>query len=207
MIDNVNSSMDRAKSAGFVFGKNRSVEAETWAGTATAWCLLSESYERPPDGDGPLLRPQFLKMHEYLQSVAPAGSLPGRQHIDPLDFHDVLTFINLVDVERDRGYPRFRFRLVGTTQTIMAKRDICGLYVEDAVLPHFAGRIIGNLNRVVDSASPLYDRFSMPHPNREFIDSERVYFPLAGDGALVDMILILNGYYGVSGLDPFDKKK
>jgi hypothetical protein len=34
----------------------------------------------------------------------------------------------------------------------------------------------------------------MPHPNREFIDSQRMYYPLAKDGKTVDMLLILNGY-------------
>lgn len=135
------------------------------------------------------------------------GRFPGRQHIDPLDFHELLTYVNLIDIEWDHKKPRFRFRLVGTTQTIMAKRDIAGLYVEDAVLPRFATRIIGNLKRVLETGSPLYDRFSMPHPNREFIDSERVYYPLASDGENIDMIFVLNGYYGAGGLDPFDKKK
>jgi hypothetical protein len=47
----------------------------------------------------------------------------------------------------------------------------------------------------------------MPHPARDFIDSERVYYPLASDGESVDMILILNSYYGVERLDPFDKRR
>ncbi|TQV80889.1 PAS domain-containing protein [Denitrobaculum tricleocarpae] len=179
----------------------------TEAGTETSWCLLSDSYERETNAAPPALRPQFVRIYRYLQSVAPPGHLPGRQHIDPLDFHELLTYVNLVNVEQEDGQARFRFRLVGTTQTIMAKRDISGLLVEDAVLPYFAARILGNLRRVLETGTPLYDRFSMPHPNREFIDSERVYYPLAGNGETIDMIFILNGYYGASGLDPFDKKK
>jgi hypothetical protein len=34
----------------------------------------------------------------------------------------------------------------------------------------------------------------MPHPKRDFIQTERIYFPLAADGEVVDMILIVNGY-------------
>ncbi len=184
-------------------GENISTEI----GTAASWCLLSASHTSRDAIDPPTLRPQFLKIYQYLQSVAPEGRFPGRQHIDPLDFHDLLTYVNLIDVESEPENPRFRFRLVGTTQTIMAKRDIAGLYVEEAVLPRFAHRIIDNLKRVVETGSPLYDRFSMPHPNREFIDSERVYYPLASDGENIDMIFVLNGYYGAGGLDPFDKKK
>ena len=207
MRDDLSGSISYIKPTSFFLEKDHGRERVVPVGTADSWCLLSDFYPLTADAEQPRLRPQFVRIYNYLRDVAPTGGLPGRQHIDPLDFHDLLTFINLVDVERGQSRTRFRFRLVGTTQTIMAKRDISGLYVEDAVLPRFAERILGNLNRVVQTASPLYDRFSMPHPNREFIDSERVYYPLAGDGKHIDMVFILNGYYGVSGLDPFDKKK
>lgn len=207
MRDELDTPITYIKPSSFFLNPGQETERLVSVGTPDSWCLLSDFYPRDIGAKPPTLRPQFIRMYEYLHSVAPAGSLAGRQHIDPLDFPDLLTFVNLVDVEYGEDKPRFRFRLVGTTQTIMAKRDISGLYVEDAVLPTFAERILDNLRRVLASASPLYDRFSMPHPNREFIDSERVYFPLAGDGKQIDMILILNGYYGVSGLDPFDKRK
>ena len=74
-------------------------------------------------------------MRDYLAGVAPPGRLPGRQHIDPVDFPTLLPFVNLVDVEReqgegeqgarDAGRMRFRYRLVGT---INAARD--GIEVE-----------------------------------------------------------------------------
>ncbi len=187
--------------------KDEAIDTTTKTERFSSWYRLSDFYEPAGDDDVVALRPQFARVYGYLRSVAPSGLLPGRQHIDPLDFHDLLTYVNLIDVERSESGPRFRFRLVGTMQTIMAKRDITGLYIEDAVLPRFYRRILGNLNRVLETATPLYDRFSMPHPQREFIDSERMYYPLAADGRNIDMILILNGYYGVTGLDPFDKKK
>lgn len=80
-------------------------------------------------------------------------------------------------------------------QTEAAGRDVTGLYVEDAVIPEFVERINSNMTMVVETGRPVYDRFQMPHPNRGFIDSERVYYPLATDGSTVDMILILNAYY------------
>ena len=140
------------------------------------------------------LHPRFHEMMDYLKGVAPVGAMPGRQHIDPLDFPKVLPLINLVDVERGEERCGFRFRLVGTVQTEMAGRDITGLRVQDAVLPDLADRIVANMRRVIETSMPVYDRFPMPHPNRQFIDSERMYFPLAGDGKHVDMLLILNGY-------------
>lgn len=157
--------------------------------------LYADAYLEELDGAAPVqLHPRFREMIAYLDRVAPAGAIPGRQHIDPLNFPKMLPLINLVDVERGEELCRFRFRLVGTVQTEMAGRDITGLRVEDAVLPELAGRIVANMQRVVATSKPVYDRFPMPHPNRQFINSERMYFPLAQDGKRVDMLLILNGY-------------
>ncbi len=142
----------------------------------------------------PTIHPRFAEMAQYLEAVAPKGRLPGRQHIDPCDFPRLLGLINLVDVERAEGRMRFRFRLVGEVQTRAAGRNITGLVVEDAVVPALVARITGNMKKVVEDQVPVYDRFPMPHPDRQFIDSQRMYYPLASDGVTVDMILILNGY-------------
>lgn len=137
---------------------------------------------------------QFARMRDYLAGVAPPGKLPGRQHIDPLAIRSMLSFTNLVDVEREDGKFRFRFRLIGTLQSTAAGREISGRYLEDAVLPEYFERIRNNMVAAVESREAVYDRFGMPHPDRDFIDTERIYFPLARDGETVDMLLILNAY-------------
>ncbi len=146
-------------------------------------------------------RPNYAKLHQrfswlrdYLAQAAPPGRLPGRQDIDPTKLKALLPFINLVDVERHGEGLRFRFRLTGTLQTEVAGREISGRYVEDAVLPQYVERIRNNMRKCVTTGKPVYDRFPMPHPERDFIDTERVYFPLARDGETVDMLLILNDY-------------
>ncbi|WP_300297355.1 PAS domain-containing protein [Ferrovibrio sp.] len=140
------------------------------------------------------LHPRFSWMRDYLAQAAAPGRLPGRQDIDPAKLKAVLPFINLVDVERGPDGLRFRFRLTGTLQTEIAGREISGRYVEDAVLPAYADRICNNMRKCATTGKPVYDRFPMPHPDRDFIDTERVYFPLARDGETVDMLLILNDY-------------
>lgn len=137
---------------------------------------------------------QFTRMRDYLAGVAPPGKLPGRQHFDPLAVRALLSFTNLVDVERTDGNIRFRFRLIGTLQSTAAGREISGQYLEEAVLPEYFERIRGNMMAVLETRAAVYDRFGMPHPGRDFINTERVYFPLARDGENVDMLLILNAY-------------
>ncbi|MEQ8354130.1 MAG: PAS domain-containing protein [Kiloniellaceae bacterium] len=146
------------------------------------------------DLEPPAIHARFLAMIRYMKKVAPRGALPGRQHIDPVEFRQVLTLVNLVDVERTGGKTRFRFRLVGEQQTRAAGRSITGLVVEDAVIPELAPRITANMTQVLARRLPVYDSFAMPHPDRQFIDSQRMYFPLAADGRVIDKLLILNGY-------------
>lgn len=140
------------------------------------------------------LDPKYLALYDLLATKAPAARLPGRQHFDVLDVPDLMGFLNLAEVHRN-GRLRFRFRLHGTVQTEAAGRDVTGMFVEQAVIPEYVDRINANMTMVVERKLPVYDRFQMPHPNRGYLDSERVYYPLATDGETVDRILILNGYY------------
>ena len=149
-----------------------------------------------PDPAYDALHPCFAWMRDYLGGVAPPGKLPGRRHIDPVDFRTVLGLVSLAEVRREADRLRFRFRLVGTTQTSLAGREITGRWIEEAVVPELAPRILANMTAAVERKRPVYDRFPMPYPGRKFIDTERIYFPLAADGETVDMLLILNGYPG-----------
>lgn len=157
--------------------------------------LYSRFYLAELAGDAPpAVHPRFTEMIAYLRRVVPESRLPGRQHIDPCDFPKILRLVNLIDVERSGAEVHFRYRLMGETQTLNAGRDITGKLVEEAIAPPLAARINANMMLVLETRMPVYDRFPMPHPDREFIDSQRMYYPLAKDGETIDMLLILNGY-------------
>ena len=138
------------------------------------------------------LDPKYTWMRDYLSARSQDG-LASKKDVDPTDFPEHMPFINLVDVLHEGGI-RFKFRLVGGEQNRRAGRFIAGHYIEDAVLPEFIDRIRANMLTCVETRQPVYDRFPMPHPDRSFVDSERVYYPLAKDGRTVDTLLILNGY-------------
>lgn len=142
------------------------------------------------------LDPKYIWMRDYLTSRNPNG-LASKKDVDPTDFPEQMSLINLVDVLREDTI-RFRFRLVGGEQDRRAGRFIAGRYIEDAVIPEFIDRIRTNMMTCVETGLPVYDRFPMPHPDRSFVDSERVYFPLAIDGRTVDTLLILNGYADIA---------
>ena len=137
---------------------------------------------------------RFRWMRDYLARVAPPGRLPGRQHIDPIDMRIALSYITLVDVVMRGIQRRFRFRLVGTEQVRVSRRDMTGWFVDEAVTPELCERILGNLCSVMQERTAIYDQFPIPFPGYDFLHSQRVYFPLAGNGHDVDMILVLADY-------------
>lgn len=138
------------------------------------------------------LDPKYTWMRDYLRASNPDG-LASKRDVDPTEFPEHMPFINLVDVLYEDRI-RFKFRLVGGEQNRRAGRFIAGQYIEDAVITDFVDRIRANMLACVETREPVYDRFPMPHPDRSFVDSERVYYPLAADGRTVDTLLILNGY-------------
>jgi len=148
------------------------------------------------DEDFAGVHPRLAWMRDYLARVSPSGGLPGRQHIDLLELEQVLPFVNLINVEREKAGLRFRFGTVGAVQAQMAGHEIAGLTAEEAVLPAYVDRILSNMRAAVEYKAPVYDRFPSPHPGREYIDTERVYFPLASNGEIVDMLLLIHAYAG-----------
>lgn len=140
------------------------------------------------------IHPAFAWMRNYLERIAPTGKFPAASRINFNAFGELRPFVNLVDVDRTGPQLRFRYRLIGSRQTKFAGRDITGLYVEDAVLPLFIQYINKNMLSCVLDRQAYYSAFAMPHPGRDFIRTERIYFPLAEDGETIDTLLIMNGY-------------
>ncbi len=140
------------------------------------------------------LTPRFKEVQDYLAAKARPGLLPRRSDFDPVDLSHLLGFFNLASVIRGGARLRFRFDLVGTKQCAVSGRDVTGRFVEDAVIAEAVEMVNHNFTLAVETRKPVYSRFNMPQPGFDFIDSERVYYPLAEDGVEVDRFLILYHY-------------
>jgi len=133
--------------------------------------------------------PRFLQLERYLASKAPAGGIPGRQDIDPVELKSILSYINLFDVVRDEDRMRFRFRLVGSAQSEALGRDCTGRFIDEIFPGRSAEPIEAVMRHVVDTRVPHYDEFAAPFPERKHVHFQRALFPLAGDGYTVDMLI------------------
>lgn len=143
-----------------------------------------ELLERP-------LHPKIRALTMHWISISPAGQLPGRRHLEPLDIPRLLPNIWLLDVVRVPE-TRLRYRLVGTNVARAFEGDPTGRFLDELRPGPRNPHLDANLRAVADQALPSW-RVGRPllWNLHDFLRLERVCLPLASDGVQVDMILAL----------------
>ena len=139
--------------------------------------------------------PRFKQLHDYLVSRAPDGAIPGRQHIDPTDIPALLSAIAFVDVERETGETRLRFRLVGPICTEAFGQDLTGAYIDGNHATQCGEQIVDQMLQIVEHRQPGYGDLSVSLQGREHAGYQRVYFPMARNGVDVDMLIGVHAFH------------
>lgn len=137
--------------------------------------------------------PELCTLLRYWLSVHPRVALPGRRHFDPTEVPAALGNLVLTTVEREPY--RFRIRLMGTAVVRAFGKDFTGMYLDEA-LPGVRDTVI-HTDRVAvaETGLPSYRHGPTALPIKfDFAPIERIYLPLATDGATVDMILAMTVY-------------
>lgn len=146
----------------------------------------------------PLLR-QFFG---YWLAIRPAqGLLPGRQHFDPLAIPKVMPRLWLLDVVREAGTMRFRYRLVGTKEVETLQREVTGQWLDD-VHPRFKENpaFLKRFHRMVTAGCATYRKGKVNFAHkREHEHVENCVVPLARDGRTVDILAACSVLYDFSG--------
>ncbi len=137
---------------------------------------------------------------QYWRDLHQESALPGRQHIDPVDFPDLLPNIRLIDVIGNP--PRFKVRLTGERINDHFGESYTGQYLDEA-FDQFEGRAsFRAFLATVESGKPYWNLGVCDlNPEKDFVAFERLAVPLASDGVNVDMLLILS-LFGERKLDP-----
>ena len=145
--------------------------------------------------------PKICEMIRLYRSIMPSDRLPGRQHFDPMVIPHLLPNVWLVDV-LDGPEPRFRYRLMGTRVAQAFAADITGRMF-DEVHPGFATNPMrAFLIDVVRTRRPDH-RSGTPNawPVDELLSLERIFLPLASNGADVDIVLALTIFMRRDGIE------
>ncbi len=98
--------------------------------------------------------PRIRECFAYWRSKCRCDLLPSRAALDPLEMKSFLSAVLLLDVERDRGRYRFRYRLMGTHTVEIFGRDATGLYMDDTNPPDRYPAAYALHRKVVDTRRP-----------------------------------------------------
>lgn len=143
--------------------------------------------------------PLFKRFYGYWAGRAPAGLLPGRQHIDPLDIPELLAGIMLYDVVRAGAAWRFRVRIAGEMPAAILGANPAGRYIDEFVLAERRRAVNDALTQVARDRAAHYWENPLWTAGREYIRMRRLALPLARDGRTPDMVI---AYHVRSDLPP-----
>lgn len=141
----------------------------------------------------------------YWRSLWPGPqSLPGRQHVDPLNMPRLLPYAWLLEVHAPPPggtLPRFRFRLLGSHVDLGFGAPKTGRWLHE-IEPSFNSN--PEMHRAfLDCAYEAKPAHRRGKPrfrfNKDAAELERMMLPLASDGRRIDMLLGFTVFYDSRG--------
>lgn len=144
--------------------------------------------------------PKVRTLYEHWLSIHPGGGkLPGRREFDPMAVAPLLPHIMLLEVVGRP--PRFRYRVIGTRMVDALGGDLTGQWLDEVHARGSRKPKFPAYEKVVEVREPQWRR-GPPH-FASYIDKctgmERVFLPLASNGADVDMILTVAVFFDREG--------
>jgi len=137
--------------------------------------------------------PEILELYTYWRSIHPKDGLPGRQHFDPLDIWKLSAKIWMLDVTHDPL--TLTVRRAGMEIIDFTGREVTGLDMADLFPGIKSSEAWPAIVQAAETGVIYYRRAkTMSNPEKDFIESERLYLPLAANGRDVDMFLNITVY-------------
>lgn len=150
--------------------------------------VSAEGSAPPYPVPGDLDDARFRWLFDYWRARRRGNRLPSWQDISPADFPQLLGRIYLIEVVRENGRHRFRFRLWGGTISKVFGHEHTGHWLEDIAAPGTLADLERTLLTCALTRRPHFWRRPMLNDSRDFTATRRLLLPLAGDGETVDML-------------------
>lgn len=127
------------------------------------------------------------ELRDYWLSLAAGRVIPPREALDPLDIPRLLPNLMLVDVFNDPQ--RFRFRLVGTRLTELARRDSTGRWLDESLYGDNMERVLLDLRACADTGAPVASLDTAPYLENRWMQAEALLLPFGRPDGTVEMVL------------------
>lgn len=144
--------------------------------------------------------PLVLQFYDYWRTIAPAGALPGRQHLVIEHIAPLWSRLFLLDVFREPL--RYRYRLCGTKLVDSLGEEVTGRWLDEVHPQLVANPESRDRYRFVVETGGATWRRGPPlwtcDPDHRMLESCIV--PLAADGRTVDKILAIVVVFDADGI-------
>ncbi|MFN4282870.1 MAG: PAS domain-containing protein [Alphaproteobacteria bacterium] len=134
-----------------------------------------------------LADPRIRKVFDYWSGKCRDDVLPSRRDIDPVDIHDCLSWLMILDVVD--GGADFRIRLAGSQVEEAHDRALKGVMIGAMGEGEELAALLARFRKVVATRAPDFRSASLSMVGRAFIEFDRVALPLAEDGRTVTHLL------------------
>jgi hypothetical protein len=140
-----------------------------------------------PVGMLPIDHPRLGQLYRYWDRQRGERLMPARRDILPEDLGGLLGNLFMVDVVRDDGYTRFRYRLVGTALSAVMDQDLTGRFIDQ--MPFlFRKFALPAYREVLRVRRPTYKQTNA-FEGWMVIRYKRLLLPLSSDGRTIDIVL------------------
>jgi hypothetical protein len=148
-----------------------------------------------PDHASPLNDVRLEEAYRYWLAKSAGRRMPSRADIDPIEIPRLLPDVMLVE-RHDDG--RYRYRLIGTENTIAHGLNATGRYLDEVLPgPDYAAHVLALYDECVRERRPLYTECLFFAPGRQ--EPERhtkvLFLPLSPDGDRVNMIFVVQVFF------------
>ena len=137
-------------------------------------------------------------MNDYLVDKTGGTRLPDRKDIDPSELKPLLTSINLLDLVRDDGRFRLRYRLVGSSQSYFfaGDRNVTGQFIDEfwSHAPEALVAIEAEYREALGTRAPVIGKYRHSNGRHEYMRYRRAIFPLTNGGDEIAMFLCFHDY-------------
>ncbi len=136
--------------------------------------------------------PELRDLYLYWLGKRRARALPARADVNPLELPGALwQHLMLMDVVREAGALRFRYRLVGGVVERELGRSVTGAFADEVTAGWGDyGRYLAEIYGEAAAGQPIYtETIFLPMGWRLATLTRRLVLPLASDGTTVDMVL------------------
>lgn len=139
------------------------------------------------------------QVYAYWRGKCVDGEPPPRTTIDPIELRGLLPIVGLIDVERQAGRRRFRYRLIGGYMVEMFGENFTGSYADESKHGEYGRYLDGLYGAAADGARPVYSESEFGYRgkdgsvDRSYLLVKRLVLPLLGESQ-VETLLFSNKF-------------